>query len=104
MPMHGKAFQCLPALNRAEGAIEVGSNFLPGFEAVRSALLGRIVTRSELPYSCGPVCHSRTLDAVPGRMIFDDQAEKQWEAKLAAGGKKSIGPRPEARLRLVRHR
>jgi hypothetical protein len=38
------------------------------------------------------------------RLIFDDQAEKQWEAKLAAGGKKSIGPRPEARLRLVRHR
>ena len=24
------------------------------------------------------------------RLIFDDQAEKQWEAKLAAGGKKSI--------------
>jgi hypothetical protein len=38
------------------------------------------------------------------RLIFDDQAEKQWEAKLAAGGKKSIGPRPEARLRLVRSR
>jgi hypothetical protein len=38
------------------------------------------------------------------RLLFDDQAEKQWEAKLAAGGKKSIGPRPEARLRLVRHR
>jgi hypothetical protein len=36
------------------------------------------------------------------RLLFDDQAEKQWEAKLAAGGKKSIGPRPEARLRLVR--
>lgn len=38
------------------------------------------------------------------RLIFDDRAEKQWEAKLAAGGKKSIGPRPEARLRLVRNR
>jgi hypothetical protein len=38
------------------------------------------------------------------RLIFYDRAEKHWESKLAAGGKKSIGPRPEARLRLVRNR